>query len=186
MKLSWVFLALLSLTAITGLSQEVESEEISYCGITDVRNRVFNDFYGVRLQDSIEQAEFQQVYEDYLRSGYNQNRGQVYVIPTVFHIVHLGGAENISDFQCYDAIRILNEDFRKLNTDTSAIVAQFKGIAADCEIEFRLATKDPNGNCHKGITRTYSPNTIDQGIGFGGHPIVNDIIDEHGLWPSNK
>jgi PKD repeat protein len=160
---------------------------LSYCGTTEVRNRVFNDFYQWRIQDSIDRQELSDFTRHYEQSGdASRDRGQIYIIPVVFHIVHMGGVENISDFQVYDAIRILNEDYRKMNSDTTAIVQPFKSIAGDVEIEFRLATKDPSGNCHKGITRTYSANTVDQGINFSGHAIVDDVIDEHGLWPSNK
>ena len=82
-----------------------------------------------------------------------------YIIPVVFHIVHQYGSENISDAQIVDAVRILNEDFRKLNEDTVDIVAQFKQIATDANIEFRLAKKDPNGNCTNGIDRIPSLET---------------------------
>ncbi len=84
---------------------------------------------------------------------------QVYTIPVVFHILHLGGSENISNEQVYDAMRHMNEDFRKRNEDTSAIVPEFKAIAADCEIEFRLATIDPDGNCTNGIIRHFTTST---------------------------
>jgi PKD repeat protein len=82
-----------------------------------------------------------------------------YTIPVVFHILHLGGSENISDAQINSAITILNRDFKKLNADTTSIIAQFKPLAADCEMEFRLATLDENGVCTNGITRHYTPNT---------------------------
>lgn len=84
---------------------------------------------------------------------------QVYVIPVVFHIIHEYGGENISDQQVIDGMRVLNEDYRKLNADASTVVSAFKGIAADCEIEFRLAKKDPNGNCTNGIDRIVSSKT---------------------------
>lgn len=81
----------------------------------------------------------------------------VYIIPVVFHILHLGGSENISNAQVLDAMRHMNEDFRKTNADTIDIVPEFIPIAADCEIEFRLATIDPNGNCTNGIIRHNTP-----------------------------
>lgn len=84
---------------------------------------------------------------------------QKIIIPIVFHIVHNYGVENISDEQIYDAVRILNEDFQKLNADTSAIVPSFVNIAAKVNIEFRLAHKDPAGNCTNGIDRIYSLQT---------------------------
>ncbi len=83
--------------------------------------------------------------------GGNHTAGQVYIVPVVFHIIHNYGGENISDDQVRDQVRILNDDFRKRSYDTSAIVQAFKSIASDCEIEFRLATKDPDGNCTNGI-----------------------------------
>ena len=90
----------------------------------------------------------------------NPNKSDVvYIIPIVFHVIHKYGSENISKAQIEDEVRILNEDFRKLNSDTSAIVSAFKGIAADSKVEFRLAQIDPNGNCTEGITRAYSLET---------------------------
>lgn len=87
------------------------------------------------------------------------DREEVMIIPVVFHIIHEYGAENISDAQVYDQMEILNRDFRKLNSDTSDIVPEFKAIAADANIEFRLATIDPFGNCTNGIEHIYSHET---------------------------
>lgn len=83
-----------------------------------------------------------------------------YTIPVVFHILHTGGWENISKAQVMDAMRILNEDFLKQNADTTQIVPPFNTIAANTQIEFRLATLDPNGQCTDGIIRHYDANTI--------------------------
>ncbi len=77
-------------------------------------------------------------------------------IPVVFHVLHLDGTENISDTQIQDAVSILNKDFRKLNADTTDIVPSFKNLAADCNIEFVLASKDPDGKCTNGITRHFT------------------------------
>jgi PKD repeat protein len=97
--------------------------------------------------------------------NYNDNQNKkstssaTYIIPVVFHVIHNYGTENISDAQLKDGIDIVNKTFRKLRPDTASIVSVFKGIHADCDIEFRLATKDPNGNCHSGINRIASPLT---------------------------
>ncbi len=79
-----------------------------------------------------------------------------YVITVVFHIIHDNGPENISNAQVEDAMRVLNEDFNKLNPDWPNVKAEFLGIVADVGVEFRLAKKDPQGNCTNGITRTQS------------------------------
>jgi hypothetical protein len=83
----------------------------------------------------------------------------IYTIPVVFHIIHQGGTENISDAQVYSAVDILNKDFRKQNADTTAILAPFVPLSADTRIEFRLAQLDPNGNCTNGIDRVFSHKT---------------------------
>lgn len=104
------------------------------------------------------------MYEDQLRELRNQMKTDTLVegkriIPVVFHIIHTYGAENISDAQIYDAIERLNIDYNKLNADTADTYPPFQSRAADCQIEFRLARIDPDGNCTSGIVRHYDPQT---------------------------
>ena len=70
-----------------------------------------------------------------------------YIIPVVFHVIHTGGSGNISDAQIIDQIQILNKEFPRQQADTVLTPAAFKSAAASFSVEFRLATKDPNGNC---------------------------------------
>lgn len=83
----------------------------------------------------------------------------VKIIPVVFHVLHTYGAENISKEQIEEQILTLNEAFRKKNRDTINISPLFKDLAADARVEFRLAKKDPNGNCTDGILRIYTTQT---------------------------
>ena len=99
----------------------------------------------------------------YTQNNYGSKSGNNYVIPIVFHVMHNYGGENVSKAQIEDAVRIINEDFQKLNSDTTQIVSQFAGIAADSEIEFRLAQIDPWGNCTEGITRHQTLLTYEAG-----------------------
>jgi PKD repeat protein len=78
----------------------------------------------------------------------------IYNIPVVFHVVYNTAAENIPDSRLVEQLNVLNKDFRKLNSDTSLVPTVWKPLAADCEINFCLATVDPNGNPTTGITRT--------------------------------
>ncbi len=118
-------------------------------------------------------------------------KGTIYKIPIVFHILHNGGAENISEEQIMSAFYILNEDFRAQNSDTANVVPAFKSIIGDAEIEFVMATKAPDGTCFKGYTRTKSPQTFDGGFDDGGGDAQVDAVRNgndiyQGNWPSNK
>jgi PKD repeat protein len=76
-----------------------------------------------------------------------------YVVPVVVHVIHQYGTENISDAQIEDQIKILNEDFQRKNIDSNNTPVAFRPAAGRMSIEFRLARKDPNGNCTNSIVR---------------------------------
>lgn len=78
----------------------------------------------------------------------------VVTIPVVVHVVHFWSFENISKEQIESQIAVLNADFRKLNANFNQTPAEFKTVAADCQLEFCLASKDPFGAPTDGITRT--------------------------------
>ena len=77
----------------------------------------------------------------------------VVTIPVVVHVVYNTSTQNISDAQVNSQMNILNADFRKLNSDISLLPSVFAGLAADCEIQFCLAQRDPSGNATTGIVR---------------------------------
>ncbi|MCB0789477.1 MAG: hypothetical protein KDB75_09250, partial [Flavobacteriales bacterium] len=113
---------------------------------------------------------------EYVADNYGRAGGGQYVIPVVFHIIHNNGPENISNEQVIDAVRVLNDDFNKLNADWDNVNAAFLGLVADVGVQFRLATKDPFGNCTNGITRTVSTLT------YQGDQDMKDLVQ----WPRNK
>ena len=83
------------------------------------------------------------------RANGAQMQPVVVTIPVVFHVVYANSTENISDAQLLEQLQVLNDDFRRLNADQDNIWPQ----AADTEIEFCLATRDPNGAPSSGILR---------------------------------
>lgn len=85
--------------------------------------------------------------------------GKTITIPVVVHVMYHYPTENISDSIVRTGIFALNRDFRKLNADTIKIPEAFKALAADCGIEFHLATVDPDGRATSGIVHKYSPIT---------------------------
>ncbi|MBK6698429.1 MAG: T9SS type A sorting domain-containing protein [Saprospiraceae bacterium] len=97
-----------------------------------------------------------------LNKNSNQDKilSEPITIPVVFHILHLGGSENISDEQIYDQIRILNRDYQKQNEDTTNVVTAFQNNIANVGFKFVLAKIDPDGRCTNGIVRHLTSKTF--------------------------
>lgn len=104
-------------------------------------------------------------------------RSDVRIIPVVFHIIHAGGIENISNAQVMSAIDVMNEDFSANTPGISGVVQQFQSIVGDVGFEFRLAKRDPQGNCTNGIIRTINNAT------FTGGENLKTISP---TWPRNR
>lgn len=168
-----------------------EGENVEYCKshkklAEALQNPSFKQQY---LQDQQELAE----HEALMKANPNPTRA-VYIIPVVFHVLHQGGSENISDEQILDQLAILNRDYRLQNADANNVQTEFNASnpnhvaqPADIEIEFRLATIAPDGTCFNGITRTYSSmssNGDDGGAQVDAIKAGNNVYK--GEWAGNK
>jgi hypothetical protein len=78
----------------------------------------------------------------------------VVTIPVVVHIVYNKETQNLPNSRIYSQIEVLNNDFRRKNTDKDKVPAVWKDISADARIEFMLARRDPEGKPTDAITRT--------------------------------
>lgn len=107
----------------------------------------------------------------------------VYTIPVVVHVIHKGEAfpngTNISDLQVRGAINGLNEKYSKLI-----------GAGLDVEIQFCLATRDPQGCPTNGITRnngTVLPKYKNFGIAFSDTLGASDHdVKDLSKWPVDQ
>jgi hypothetical protein len=91
---------------------------------------------------------------EYARTRGAIGRTGITVIPVVVHVVYNNATQNISDAQINSQIDVLNKDYRKANADISGLPAVFAPLAADAQVEFKLADKDAANNPTNGITRT--------------------------------
>ena len=120
------------------------------------------------MQKKLTQPESKESFENWMSAklqeqslsrqfGRSAQLNQVLTIPVVVHIVHngeaLGSGANIHDSRVLEQIERLNKDFRRLNSDTVNTPGEFLGVAADTEIEFVLAQRDPHGLPTTGINR---------------------------------
>lgn len=149
----------------------VQAQVNQFCGSSAEREKLISEHPEI-LQREAELEQFTKNFEANYQPG---TRSGPYIIPMVFHIIHQGGPENISNAQVLDEIRILNEDYNKRNPDTSVVISDFKSLIADVGIEFRLANIDPWGNCTNGIDRINSTQTY----------MGNDYSKMNG-WPRDK
>ena len=61
----------------------------------------------------------------------NQKKGTqavVYTIPVVVHVIYNTPYDNISKSQIMDGLRVLNEDYRRLNADKLNTRPSFRGV----------------------------------------------------------
>lgn len=138
----------------------LSAQDRRLCNTTEASNLWFSKH--PELKKAFDQRQEMLLKADKASFANNYSRTQAaatLTIPVVFHILHTGGSENISDAQIEDAVKILSRDFQKLNADTSAVVPAFKNIIGNTGIEFVLAKIDPNGNCTNGIIRHWDVNT---------------------------
>ncbi|WMN06500.1 M43 family zinc metalloprotease [Marivirga arenosa] len=86
-----------------------------------------------------------------------RTRKEKVTVPVVFHIIHngeaIGTGGNLSKERIDRQLEILNEDFNRLNADTTETLDEFKALASSFDIEFIYAKQDPDGFETSGIVR---------------------------------
>jgi PKD repeat protein len=111
-----------------------------------------------------------------LKASMNSKKTISFIIPVVWHVITKDGQGNVTKADIDDQMLRLNEDFQRLNSDTSSTRALFAPYAADIEVEFRLAHLDPNGNCTEGIVR------VESGLALN----ATDAVKGVSYWDSKK
>ena len=115
---------------------------------------------------------------------------EIITIPIVVHVInYTPDPFLISDEKIHSQIDILNQDFRKMNSDHLNTPNDFKHLVADVGIQFKLATVDPNGNSSTGIIRTES--TVTAGDGRENDRAIEELAlyfthkGGQNAWPSD-
>ncbi len=155
-KISWAFLI------CSGLYVNAQTAKpIQPCNTYAAMEEAFNSNPGSR--ERYEKIQ-QQLHAEAQAAVANQNIAKTaappqYTIPVVFHILHQGGVENISDAVINSALAQVNSDFARAGSDVNTIFAPFQALYVNSEVTFMLAHKDPNGNCTSGIVRRFDSRT---------------------------
>lgn len=119
-----------------------------------------------KLEKDPEFRENRRIHESKLQailSNPENLRNNIVTIPVVFQVFHNGDAigtnENLTVSQLQASLDQLNDDYSRNNSDAGDTPSAFQGVAADTQIQFCLATEDPNGNPTSGVNR-YNIKTI--------------------------
>lgn len=126
----------------------------------------------------------------------NRTGGGPYQIKVIIHVIHDGspianGSQNIPYAQAISQIRVLNEDYQRLNADASQTRSIFQSVAgAFPDIEFVPATHDPNGNPlpEPGVRRINGLATFGISAWQGPGPTSNteNILKPNTIWDPTK
>lgn len=97
---------------------------------------------------------FKNIYDKQkFRRDYKFSFDTTYELKVVFHIVYNTASENIPDSSIISQMEVLNEDFGRLNFDTTETMTEFLDVAGKLPFKFVLADTDPDGNPTDGIVR---------------------------------
>jgi hypothetical protein len=107
-------------------------------------------------------------------------------IPVVVHVVYNTSAQDISQARIESQIEVLNKDFNAKNEDLKNVPEVWKSLIGNCNINFFLARRDPNGNATTGVTRTKTNVTaFDRSNGIDQRMMAS-ATGGADPWPSNQ
>ncbi len=158
-QLSKITLGVALFAATTGVAQE---GKIQPCNTYAAMEEAFKANPGAEKRyNALQEEAYKQYVEAEKNKGANKTSAAFqYTIPVVFHILHQGGGENISDATCAAAIAQMNLDYAAMGPDVSTIAAPFQSLYINSDIKFMLAHRDPNNNCTNGIVHHLDSRTV--------------------------
>ncbi len=96
--------------------------------------------------------EFNNFSERLIAEGLQEKAAATYTIPVVFHVYGtVQSGSSVTYNTIVNSIGQVNEEFQGLNPDFNTIDPLFDGIKSSLNIEFKLATIDPDGNATNGV-----------------------------------
>ncbi len=162
-----------------------DNNSLETCGASFVHENLLRTNENYRRQVAVNQTALLESVSGKTNARQAQVTG-VLQIPVVVHIVHTGEAvgvgNNISDAQVQSAITALNDMYRR-KPGTNGY-----GGGVDMEIEFQLATKDPNCNPTTGIVRVNGstvPNYATSGVKANSVGADEVTVKNLSRWPTS-
>lgn len=160
--------------------KEVKSQQPFKCALDYFieQSRLNDPDFDIKMQE-------QEEVRNQWKNNLNKNSSTVLTIPVVVHVVYYNAQDSILDSQVFSQIDILNQDYMRLNADTSNTPSVFNGMSANPNIQFCLASKDPQGNSTTGITYTKT-NKTSFALVSGDTSIWHTVKGGYDGWDSTK
>ena len=156
-QISTITLALSMIAATSALAQQAAPK--IPCYTYEAMEQRFAQDPEARKQFEAAQQQLAEANSVSQASGARPAAAFEYTVPVVFHVLHTGGPENISDAACFAALDQVNKDYARKSQDTNLVFAPFKNLYVPADIKFMPAKKDPQGNCINGVVHYYNPKT---------------------------
>lgn len=141
-------------------AQVLNEEQILRCGQTQYENylRSKDPDYDKKKADAMRTVEkgIEKMQEKLLKG---ETPHAQYTLPVVFHVIWNTAAQNVSDAQVTAMLAQANMDWSRTNTDAGNTPSSWLPVAANTDIQFCLATKDPSGNTTTGIVHKQTSTT---------------------------
>lgn len=151
------------------------------CATTEQTKALFERIQKQEKRDIFEKAIQDKSINRLQPNGQQRTQTGPYQIPVVVHIIHngepVGIGTNIPDEQVFSQIRVLNDDFKRLNSDANQTPALFQPFAGGLDIEFILARQSPDGQPSNGIVRK-------QGSKSGYIFEEEVLLKSESIWPT--
>lgn len=174
-SLSLLCLLSLALLPIGNLHAQIR------CATTEQTQALFDRIQKQERREIFEKAIFEKSINRLQTNAQQRTQTGPYKIPVVVHVIHngepVGLGTNIPDEQIFSQIRVLNEDFKRLNSDANQTPAVFLPVAGSLDIEFVLARQSPDGLPSNGIVRK-------QGSKSGYIFEEEVLLKSESIWPT--
>lgn len=157
----------------------LNAQELIRCSTNELEdNIILSDPSYLIRRDQIEiniQKFLQSQYFESYKNTQRSTNSAVIKIPVVIHLIGNNIISQVSIFKVQQQLQVLNNDFRKI------LGTNGDGNGVDTEIEFCLASLDPNGNATNGIV------TVSGSYGsYGNNTTDNTNLKSLSHWPASS
>jgi hypothetical protein len=152
--MKYLSLFLLFITAASPIIFAQTTPNFTTCTYEDIKARMLlydpNTEETLAANENFTQARVAEIQQNRL-NGNQSSVNATYTIPVVLHVFHNGDDAYLDMDQLQSGLDIINTDFNGWNTDWNTIDPAFDSIKASLDIEFCLASIDPDGNPTTGV-----------------------------------